>query len=573
MKITTKYFYLVSVLLSKKLFQSEFQMKINKIYSFSLLLLILIFKISFLSAQDATQLPPILQHPNSVRIEAIDILNSTSRETNLSITPDGKYLFFMSIRGGQSWSVRSGMYKNQVRFDGDIYFSKKDENGNWTEAQNLKGINSSSGEDEPFVSQDGQQVVFQSWRKNWIAEGGPYYKAKVKGNSWTNMKGLGQGINTFFRNEFSKYGGYATDGMSVSSDLNTFIVAAGADYNGDMDLYWSKKDSTGKWSVCTEMPISTPKNERSVFLAADNKTIYFASDGYGGFGGLDIFKALLDENGNAIEIFNIGAPFNTDKDDYGFVLTASGEAAYFVREGDIFYADLIYASSELKPSPVLLLEGNIVGCEGNPIDAKVSLYDENDKEISVSFTNARNKGEYVLLIPNPPKTKKSYKQIIETEKGFEKEPFFETKKIEIPQVKKYTKIELGKSQINDCKEEIQTTTTTELENIYFDFDSDELDSNAIQVLENLIKLFNQNSTKNSSQKIILTGHTDSKGSNEYNEILSQKRLLAVQNFLESKGIDKSKIKITPKGEKSPTQTNATEKGRSKNRRVEIAISE
>ena len=532
------------------------------------------FKVGFVSAQDSANLPRILQHPDSVHIEVIDVLNSESRETNLSVTPDGKYLFFMSSRGGENWSIRSGMYKNQVRYDGDIYFSKKDENGNWTAAQNLKAINSSSGEDEPFVTQDGQQVVFQSWRRNWVAEGGPYYQAKAKGNSWTNMRGLGQGINAFFRREFSKYGGYATDGMSVSSDMNTFIVASGANYNGDMDLYWSKKDSTGKWSVCTEMPISTPKNERSVFLAADNKTIYFASDGYGGFGGLDIFKALLDENGNAIEIFNIGAPFNTDKDDYGFVLTASGEAAYFVREGDIFYADLIHASPEIKPSPVLLLEGNIVGCDGNPIDAKVSLYDENDKEISVSFTNARNKGEYVLLVSTPPTSKKSYKQIIETEKGFEQEPYYETKKIESPQVKKYTKIELGKTQINDCKEETEKTEKIlKLEIVYFDFDSDKLDQNSITVLENLIAVFNQNLEKNNSQKIILTGHTDSKGSNEYNDNLSQKRLLSVQNFLESKGIDTSKIKITPKGEQNPTQTNATEDGRSKNRRVEIAISE
>ena len=546
-------------------------MKAKRFYFLSILLIILILKVSFVSAQDSTVLPRILQHPDSVRIEAIDVLDSESRETNLSVTPDGKYLFFMSSRGGESWSISAGLYKNKPRFDGDIYFSKKDENGNWTTAQNLKAINSSSGEDEPFVTQDGQQVVFQSWRRNWIAEGGPYYTAKAKGNSWTNMKGLGEGINTFFRREFSKYGGYATDGMSVSSDLNTFIVAAGANYNGDMDLYWSKKDTTRKWSVCTEMPISTPKDERSVFLAADNKTIYFASNGYGGFGGLDIFKALLDEDGNAIEIFNIGVPFNTDKDDYGFVLTASGEAAYFVREGNIFYADLINASPELKPSPVLLLEGTIVGCNGNPVDAEVSLYDENDKEISVSFTNARNKGEYVLLISNPPKSKKSYKQIIETEKGFEKEPSYQTKKIEIPFVKIYTKLELGKTQLVDCEEEIdrvEETKITKLETVYFDFDSDKLDQNSIEVLENLIQLFNSN---DSNKKIILTGHTDSKGSDSYNQILSQKRLLVVQDYLESKEIDKSKIEITPKGEKSPTQSNATENGRSKNRRVEIDI--
>ena len=75
------------------------------------------FKVGFVSAQDSANLPRILQHPDSVHIEVIDVLNSESRETNLSVTPDGKYLFFMSSRGGENWSIRSGMYKNQVRYD------------------------------------------------------------------------------------------------------------------------------------------------------------------------------------------------------------------------------------------------------------------------------------------------------------------------------------------------------------------------------------------------------------------------------------------------------------------------
>ena len=57
--------------------------------------------------------------------------------------------------------------------------------------------------------------------------------------------------------------------------------------------------------------ISTPKNERSIFIAADGKTVYFASNGYGGKGGLDILKTTLNEDGTFDELYNLGEPFNT----------------------------------------------------------------------------------------------------------------------------------------------------------------------------------------------------------------------------------------------------------------------
>ena len=76
--------------------------------------------------------------------------------------------------------------------------------------------------------------------------------------------------------------------MSISPDGNIFIVASGFDYEGDMDLFIAKK-IRDKWQYPKKLNISTENNERSVFIAGVGKTIFFASDGYGGYGGLDIF--------------------------------------------------------------------------------------------------------------------------------------------------------------------------------------------------------------------------------------------------------------------------------------------
>ena len=77
--------------------------------------------------------------------------------------------------------------------------------------------------------------------------------------------------------------GYATDGMAISPDGNLFIVACGSD-KGNMDLYFSIKKH-GLWTFPELLNVSTRGDERSVYIAADNQTIYFSSDGYDGFGG------------------------------------------------------------------------------------------------------------------------------------------------------------------------------------------------------------------------------------------------------------------------------------------------
>jgi hypothetical protein len=240
------------------------------------------------------------------------------------------------------------LYNKYKVDDSEIFHSNLKENGSWSKPQNAgKQINSESNEDEPSLSLDGSTMYFQSWTVSWQRDGGPYYQVGFEDGEWKNKKGLGGGINKFFYEESERNYGYATDGMAVSPDGNLFIVACGAEYNGNMDLYYSLKEN-GVWSYPKIFPVSTSGNERSVFIAGDNKTIYFSSNGYDGLGGMDLYKTTF-ENGKIGQIINIGKPFNSSKDDMGFAITKNGNAAFLIRDLDIYYADLTQLDQEIKP--------------------------------------------------------------------------------------------------------------------------------------------------------------------------------------------------------------------------------
>lgn len=344
--------------------------------------------------------PIILDHKDRIRTTPLSALNSRYRETNLSITPDGKYLYFMSVRGQRPWSNQFMTYKGEPVYDGDIWYSKKVK-GVWQKPDCLPwGINTASGEDEPNISPDGRTVTFQSWKTIWQFDDGPYYTTTLSGDNWGKPVGLGGGISQFF----IESGLHATDGMTVSPDGKTFIVACGNDYDGKMDLYISRKNKSG-WSYLKKMGISTSANERSAFIAGDGKTLYFASDGYGGgFGGLDIYKVEMRTDGTFSDPINIGAPFNTAKDDYGFILTGDGNEAYFVRDGDIYFADLTKADDRIKPKVEILVTGTIKDkANKRGVAASISLLDIQSQKV-VQKIKAKNNGTYSFVLPNEDKT-------------------------------------------------------------------------------------------------------------------------------------------------------------------------
>ncbi len=358
-----------------------------------------------LSAQGVPTAPRpanILQQPASIQLQRLYKLNSSYRETNLNITPDGKYLYFMSGRGQMPWSTENYTeYKGKPEYDGDIWYSKR-LGKEWQIPICLgERINSAQGEDEPNISPDGQTVYFQSWKRGWERNGGPYYQASLKGITWGIPEGLGGGINTFFLDMSKQYNNrIGTDGMTISPDGNTFIVAAG-DYQGNMSLYIAYKRN-GTWTYPVKLSVSTQGNDRHPFIAADGKTLYFASDGYKGFGGMDIFKTTLLLGGRTGEVVNIGKPFNTDRDDYGLIVSGDGQEAYFVRDGDIYFADISKSPEKMKPAPSLIISGVVKDQKtGKPLGVALRFTNAQGQAIAQAQSNSAT-GEFSLVLNDFP---------------------------------------------------------------------------------------------------------------------------------------------------------------------------
>lgn len=511
-----------------------------------------------------SQNPEILTG-DSISIIKLDQLNSTFRETNISVSPDGKYLFWMSARGGQSWSSTRTKQDldGQISYDGDIWYSVM-QDGQWQTARCMPApVNTFSGEDEPNISPNGRYVYYQSW-SNWENRGGPYYRAEIRGNKWGNLKGFGGGVHTFFREMMAQNNQAATDGATISPDGKTFIVAAAPDYTGNMDLYISRLGEKG-WSYPEKLPFCTEKDERSAFLAADGQTLYFASDGYGGEGGLDLFKVTLNTDGTTGEVISLGKPFNTPENDYNFVLTASGNAAFFIRNGDIHYADISHAREEIKPQPTVLIKGIIVDSVSNrPVTATITLTDSSTQEtIAEEQTNPRT-GEYVLVIPDKPRTyemeikspqfkpRKSYVDPGETRTRGQNIEIVEN----IPLVREIKTVE----NPNDLISDLDTVFF-----IYFDTDQDSLNPLAVSNMQEIIATMKHYR----AGQVKLLGHTDARGSLDYNRDLSERRVMSVANYLIGQKYPASRIVSSHFGEERPASDNTTVEGMQLNRRVEV----
>lgn len=494
----------------------------------------------------------ILKYNSNVVIKELTHLNTKYRECNLSLMPNGGVLYFMS--------TRSRLGSNGLG-DGDIYRVARNDN-RWERPEFVSDINTYNGEDEPSVSYDGEKIYFQSWRDNWEGTGGPYYEAVIDDGKLQKIRGLGGGINRFFRKEFRANRGYATDGMAVSPDGNLFIVACGSQYNGNMDLFYSKK-TNGTWSFLKRLDISTNGNERSVYIAADNQTIYFSSDGHGGFGGLDILKTTFN-NGHTGPLSNIGKPFNTRKNDMGFVISGKGESAFFIRDLDIYFADLKDVNDEIKPTSSSLVFGKvllngkpakvevIVQSNGNTIGKATS--DENGKySISISTSIVKAKvciNENVEYDFRP-------KEIISKGQRYEEfEVDFNAEKIKI----ETQSMQVSLVEDTKGKESIDETI------VYFGFDLAIIENKEVTKLKSLIKTIQPDS------RVIIVGHTDHIGTNDYNKSLSIKRAEAVKEWF----IHKTKLKSTQiilqfKGETEILNDGLTNKERALNRRVTVKV--
>ena len=500
-------------------------------------------------------------------------INSSYPEYSAFITADESMIAFTACRntttGGKSDEQNGGYME-------DLYISTK-KGREWVLAQNFGPIvNSEEHDATAGLSADGTIMFVYKYREK---DGGDIYVSNLTGTAWSKPEHLNKNINS--KDHESS--------VSLSYDgKRLYFVSDRSGGLGDRDIYYSDKDAKGDWGPAINIgpSLNTKYSEEGVFIHPDGKTIYFSSKGHKTMGGYDVFKSIF-ENGKWSEPINMGYPINGPDDDVFFVISGSGNHGYFASSKQGGYGDKdIYRITFLgaEKSPIVMNEDNLLASVTAPVsefkaekivnsgpkmtilkgvisddktkvllEALIELVDNSLNEVIATFKSNSTSGKYLVSLPSG----KNYGIAVKKD-GY----LFHSENFDLKSSEAFQEVE-----INVALKKIEVGQSIILRNIFFDFDKATIRSESANELDRLIKLLNENPTL----KIELGSHTDSKGSDEYNQKLSQSRSQSVVTYLIGKGISTDRLVAKGYGETVPVATNDTEAGRQENRRTEFKI--
>ncbi len=484
-------------------------------------------------------------------VEMLDAnINSEYKEYKPLLSPDGKVMYFS--RKNHPDNVGG------VNDDEDIWISRLDSAGNWTKAENAGTVLNNAGPNFVCsVTPDGKTVVMlvgNSYLDNGEMEAGVSIST-LKDGEWTKPQTL------VIENDYN-YDEKANYFLSNSRDILIMSVLRD-DSRGGRDLYVCFVKEDGKWTEPLNLgtDINTAADEGAPFLAVNDKTLYFSTNGFPGYGGTDIYRSeRLDDTWTKwTEPKNLGPDINTEHEDLFFNMPEEGNYAYFSREdengenSDIFRVEYPIF---VKPVPMIAVKGTLLDkSTGEPIAATIIAEElPSGNEIARTSSDPAT-GDYEFLIP----AGKNYTIRAEKE-GF----LSDTKNLDLREYDENS----AKIDHEDLKlSPIKKDEVIVLNNIFFDFDNASFKESSTPELERLAKILHDNTT----MTIEVSGHTDGIGNNNYNLRLSKRRAQSVYNYLIGQSISKARLKINYFGENKPIATNDTPEGRKLNRRVEFKI--
>jgi outer membrane protein OmpA-like peptidoglycan-associated protein/tetratricopeptide (TPR) repeat protein len=449
-------------------------------------------------------------------------------------------------------SRRSGNVGNYLLDDlplEDVYYARRDQDGNWSPARNVgTTVNTENNDATVNLSVDGQTAL--------IYREGDLLLTKLKGTQWQKPEMLPQPISTDLREASATF---SPDNKTIYFDRDDEALP------NDKDIYYSTLQKNGKWSAPKPLiGINTPDyDEGEPFLHPDGKTLYFSSNGKESIGGYDIFKSERQADGTWSKPVNLGYPINTTDDDRWLIFTADGRHAYYssAQEGGYGETDIYRVTfdppKEEKATPHLTLLKGIITDERTkkPLEATIYIVDNDKNDTLAVFNSNSETGEYLISLPNG----KNYGVLIST-KGY----LFRSENVFLLPEKGFEEktVDFGLRPV-----EYAVGQKFILKNIFYDFDKATLRKSSIAELERLRKIL----LEYPNMHIRILGHTDSLGTHEYNRTLSHNRAKAVVDYLISKGIPESRLDYQGFGEEQPIDTNATDTGRQNNRRTEFEI--
>lgn len=439
-------------------------------------------------------------------------------------------IYFASARDTGNFSQRKHKWTGE--YFTNIYDSDLDpQSGSTSKVNKIRStVNTRFHESSVVFTKDGNTVYFT--RNNYInGKKGKdannvtlvkIYKASLENGKWANVAALP------FTSD-----NYNTAHPALSSDEKTLYFSSDMPGSiGQSDIYKVNINGSGSFGTPENLGkgINTEGKETFPYVTSENE-IYFASDGYPGLGGLDVFVGQIENNGTISDIQNLGADINSPKDDFAYIIDPVSRRGYFSSNKDGgLGSDDIYKFLETKRLKCIQeLSGVITDAVTGIIlpGTKVTLYDGMQRIKNSTVADAA--GLYGFDV----ECGKTY--YVRAEK-----PEYATKEVSITIPK-----ETGKTNLPIALEKSICKVTIGddlgkcfgIKMIYFDLDKSNIRTEAALDLEKILDVLKQNPT----MKLDIRSHTDSRASHQYNEALSDRRAKSTITWLINNGVATNRL--------------------------------
>lgn len=515
------------------------------------------------------------EKPNYYRVKNLELINTPASEYS-PVYLNGE-LYFTSSRGDGK------IYEAEGKPFTDLYkVATKGANVDIATLAKLPaGINDDVRNEGCITfTPDAKTMVFAKGNSEKKKGGGAdvdLYISRFRNNVWSEPTPIN--INTQFKNENDPDArNFSWDSSpSFSPDGRTLYFASNRKGGyGGTDIYSAQMDSRGRFTRVRNLgpEINTAGNEMFPYVAEDAK-FYFASDGHPGYGGLDLFVVKRVNGKNAIE--NLGQPVNSTGDDFGIFLFRPDRGFLTSNRQDGKGDDDIYTFVNEDPNLKVVnyyLQGVTYTTDKNGQlqvlgNTKVSLMDADGNSMQDYTTG--NDGKFLFRVYE----NEDYGLVGESDGYLVKRQNYtmKGKGIDPGKLKELiTNITLDTLMVLD---KIEINKIFILENIYYDFNKSDIRPDAAKELDKLVQLL----TDNPEIKIELGSHTDSVDTEDYNRLLSQRRAESAVNYIVQRGISPDRMVAKGYGESKPIARNTNPDGtdnpagRQRNRRTEFKILE
>jgi outer membrane protein OmpA-like peptidoglycan-associated protein len=485
-----------------------------------------------------------LADPTPLRVRRLPpTLNAFDSQYFPVLTADGETLIFTGIA--------------QEAGDENLYLSRW-RDGAWSVPESLsRVINSPDNEGTCAISADGRTLVFTSCQSRQRRGFGncDLYVSYRTGTDWSEPENLGKEINT----------GAWESQPALSPDGRTLVFVSDRPGGvGRRDLWQSQRDPLGRWTPARNLgkEINTPDDEVSPFLHANGRTLFFASDGYVGMGGLDLWRT--DWDGRAWSTpQNLGYPLNTHEDQVALFLTADGTKGYYSveeahpaqpRRRAVLAEFEVPAALAAQVRRANVLKGRVTDARTHqPIGATLDLINLDTGQPEGQIQADATTGDFTVTLADGG----TYGLFVSRRGYFYKSLTFD-----------YSAETGATSAPLDLRlEPLRQQAREVLNNLFFATGEYTLQEKSTPELDKLVRLLSDNPTL----RLEIAGHTDDVGEDRRNLDLSRKRAESVRAYLLARGIDAGRIQSQGYGETRPVVPNTSAENRARNRRIEVTI--